>query len=510
MPKAMPTRRQFIKTTSAAALGALTLGMSSQGKPNLLFLWTDQQRPWTMAAYGNERIHTPNLNKLSGESFVFERTYVTQPVCTPSRSSVMTGLWPHTSGLTMNNIPLPDEIPCFPELIQDSGYRTAYMGKWHLGDEIFEQHGFQERKSSEEYQRYFRPHRPKDRKSDYWSFLKNLGYEPDEASGYFSRSFASNLPIEHCKPKFLEISACDFLRRCKNDPFILYVNFLEPHTPYNGPLNDEHPESEIQLPSNFKNVPGENDPLRYRLIAKQIRERGYGKNDLKTEEGWRRIIRNYWGLVSQVDRSVGVILNTLEELGLAGNTIVVFTSDHGDMMGAHGLYAKSVMYEEASRVPLLMRIPWLGKSKQIITQPVSHIDLIPTLLNLFGKGLQQFILPGKSWIPMLEGDLSSKDPVFIEWNPSKDASETAASMPGFSQEQVAAAMSSSFRTVVSPDGWKLSLSDKDKNQLFNLNTDPGETSNLFGSPGSREVIVRLEKQIRKWQEKVKDTCILHQ
>ena len=502
------TRREFLKTTTAATLGGLSLGASSRKKPNLLFLWTDQQRPWTMAAYGNQRIHTPNLNKLSGESFVFERTYVTQPVCTPSRSSVLTGLWPHTSGLVTNNIPLPEEIPGFPELIRDSDYRTAYMGKWHLGDEIFAQHGFQEWKSSEEYQRYFRPHRPKDRKSDYWSFLKNLGYEPDETNGYFSRGFASKLPIEHCKPKFLEISACDFLRRCKNDPFILYVNFLEPHTPYHGPLNEEHPEADIQLPGNYSNVPGEEDPLRYRLIARQIREKGYSNHDLKTEEGWLGLIRKYWGLVSQVDRSVGAILNTLEELGLAEDTIVVFTSDHGDMMGAHGLYAKTVMYEESARVPLLMRVPWLGKAEQRISQPVSHIDLVPTLLELFGKDLQQFDLPGKSWCPMLQGDMSHKDPVYIEWNPSQDRSETTATMEGFSPEQVAEALSASIRTVVTPDGWKLCLSDKDKNQLFNLKSDPGETSNLYSSPGSKEVIAHLENLIREWQEKVKDTCKL--
>lgn len=509
MTRLTPTRREFLQTSSAAALGALGLAATSHSKPNLLFLWTDQQRPWTMAAYGNERIHTPNLNKLASESTVFEKAYVTQPVCTPSRSSVMTGLWPHTSGLTTNNIPLPDEIPCFPELLNDPGYRTAYMGKWHLGDEIFAQHGFQEWKSSEEYQRYFRPHRPKDRKSDYWSFLKELGYTPDEANGYFSRDFASNLPIDHCKPRFLENNACDFLRRCGKDPFILYVNFLEPHMPYHGPLDEEHPESDIVLPDNFRNVPGEEDPLRYRLIAAQTREKGYKGLDLKTEEGWRRLIRKYWGLVSQVDRSVGTILTTLEELGLADNTLVVYTSDHGDMMGAHGLYAKTVMYEESVRVPLLMRVPWLGRSQKRISSPVSHIDLVPTLLDLFGKDPVPSNLPGKSLVPVLKGDPPREDPVFIEWNPSKDPADTPAiTQEGYSQEQVAAARSASIRTVVSPDGWKLCLSDKDKNQLFNLGNDPGETHNLYASPESDEVISRLEKQIHVWQEKVQDTCQL--
>ena len=117
---------------------------SNADKPNLIFIWTDEQQPFTMSVYGNDRIKTPNLNKLAGESIVFKHAYVTQPVCTPSRSSTMTGLWPHTSGCVSNNIPLPENVPCLPELINDTDYRTAYFGKWHLGDEIYAQHGFEE------------------------------------------------------------------------------------------------------------------------------------------------------------------------------------------------------------------------------------------------------------------------------------------------------------------------------------------------------------------------------
>ena len=112
-------------------------------RPNLLFLFTDEQRADTMAAYGNSRIEMPNLNRLAEQSVVFDRAYVTQPVCTPSRSTIMTGLWPHTSGCTANNIALRDDTPCLPEMLRDD-YATAYHGKWHLGDEIFAQHGFDE------------------------------------------------------------------------------------------------------------------------------------------------------------------------------------------------------------------------------------------------------------------------------------------------------------------------------------------------------------------------------
>ncbi|MEK7995669.1 MAG: sulfatase-like hydrolase/transferase, partial [Planctomycetota bacterium] len=214
------SRRQFIKAAGAGMAGLTTgcVGASSKttgrkrDKPNLLFIWTDEQRADTMAAYGNNRIHTPNLNKLAAGSVVFKNAYVTQPVCTPNRSAVMTGLWPHTTGCTKNNVPLPAGVPCLPELLDDADYRTAYMGKWHLGDELFAQHGFEEWVSIEDgYGSGYSEGRDRNARSDYHHFLIEHGYQPD-GGGKFSRAFAARRPIEHCKPKFLEVRACDFLR----------------------------------------------------------------------------------------------------------------------------------------------------------------------------------------------------------------------------------------------------------------------------------------------------------
>ena len=223
-------RRDFLRTCAAASVSTAALGMrklsaggAKKRKPNLLFIWTDEQRADTMAVYGNRKIRVPNFNKLAAESIVFKNAYVTQPVCTPNRAAVMTGLWPHNSGLLTNNIPLPKETRCLNELIDDPDYRTAYMGKWHLGDEIFAQHGFEEWVSIEYYSRHYRKHRDKTKKSDYHYFLEGLGYKPDKGD-YFSRAFAARRPIEHCKPKFLETKACEFLRRHRSEPFILNIN----------------------------------------------------------------------------------------------------------------------------------------------------------------------------------------------------------------------------------------------------------------------------------------------
>ena len=490
MSPAIPSRRDFLKTGATFALGAPFIGRQKAMKPNLLFIWTDEQRADTLAVYGNQKIHAPNLNRLAGECVVFENAYVSQPVCTPSRATVMTGLWPHQTGCIANNVPLPKNAKCFPEILNDPDYRTGYFGKWHLGDEVFAQHGFQEWQSMEDgYRKYFGTDRDKDARSTYSQWLKELGYKPD-GKDEFSRGFCSRLPIEHCKPKFLELKACEFLQRYRREPFVLYVNFLEPHMPFSGPLNNEHDPSEVTLPANFNDPLEENEPLRYRKTRERYAKKGYDGLDLKTEADWRRLIARYWGLVTQVDRSVGAILKTLDGLGLAENTIVVYTSDHGDMMGSHRLLAKTVMYEEAVRVPWLMRIPKLGRRQQVVKGRFSQIDLVPTLLDLMGRRADG-ALPGQSLVPLIRGGKVAEDHAFIEWNRHRAGSETEDS-------------DDSVRTVIAPDGWKLCLSDKDKSQLFNLNKDPGETTNLFYSGEHRGVIKKLADRIFAWQKKVGD------
>lgn len=503
------TRRTFLASAAAAAVAAhaAPAAKPARRKPNLLFLWTDEQRPDTIDVYGNRRIQTPNLSRLASESVVFRNAYVSQPVCTPSRSTVMTGLWPHQNGLTQNNVALPENIRTLPEIVNDTDYRTGYFGKWHLGDEIFAQHGFEEWRSIEDmYWRFYREGRDASRVSDYSQWLKGLGLKPDGERGDFGRAFAAQLPIEQCKPKFLELEACDFLRRHKDEPFMLYVNFLEPHMPFYGPLNELHKPEDVELPANFNDPLEENEPLSYRLRSGKYVDGAYSDRfDLNTEAGWRRLIANYWGLVSQVDRSVGAILTTLEELGLAEDTIVVFTSDHGDMMGSHKLVEKGYTYQEAMRVPWMIRYPKEGRKQHIVDGHVSHIDLVPTVLELMGKECPAE-LPGKSLLPLIKDGTPAGDPVFVEWN--APAAMPDGPNPGGAKRDPNNLQGPSFRTVIAPDGWKMSLSDRDRNQLYNLSEDPGETTNVFDRTEHKPVIDRLSALIHEWQTKTGDTLSL--
>lgn len=512
------TRRAFIQasTLAVAAAAGVTACTGRATKPNVLFLWTDEQKPDTMSVYGNPRIHTPNLNTLAGESAVFKRTYCTQPVCTPARASVLTGFWPHQTGCLHNNIPLPEDMKTFPEILDDPDYATGYMGKWHLGDEVFAQHGFQEWVAIEDgYIPYYSEGRSHDARSAYHQWLQDLGYAPDRPSGIFSREFAARLPFDHCKPEFLANQACDFLRRHRGEPFVLHVNYLEPHMPFFGPLDDKHAPHEVPLPASLDDPLDESEPLRNRIFRQWYYLNGWDGEPLRTRADWQRMIAKYWGLVAQVDHSAGRILQTLEDLGLAENTIVVYTSDHGDMMGAHRLFTKTFSHEESSRVPLLIRYPRKSRRQIVVEDPVSQIDLNHTLLDMMGSLNVDFGGPGKSLAPKIEGASHPPGNVFVQWNrffQNLEARCRPEALEPFqtwlretaSQEEIGRAMRSQWRAVVSPDGWKLSLAQGDKSQLYHLREDPHECTNLFEHKEYAGVIARLRSDIHAWQESVGD------
>ena len=383
----------------------------TQREFNLVMFLPDQQRADTLACYGNPKVHAVNLNKLASESVVFDRAYVTQPVCSPSRASLMTGQWPHMTGCTNNGFTLDRRLATLPELIGDN-YHAGYVGKWHLREEPPTKRGFHEWVSVEGI-------------SDYSKFLVEHGLKPDHEKGGFSAVTVSNLPLALSRPKFLEHHACEFIRRNRKRPFILVVAFVEPHAPYNGPFNDEHPISEVEIdPAPSVSPSEEHLPLRYRLLREwEIDEATRDKSGVVrqfrygiTPDEYRRLKQKYLGLITLVDLSIGAILACLDQNGLADRTIIAHTSDHGDLLGAHGIFGKGVMFEQAVRVPYLIKVP--GQKPHMIRQPVSHIDFLPTLMELLHRPTASQLV-GKSLVPLMRGEATQASDVFIEWNPYK-------------------------------------------------------------------------------------------
>ncbi len=490
-------------------------------QPNLLFLFTDEQAAGTMAAYGNTAIETPHLDRLASQSVVFDRAYVTQSVCTPSRSTLMTGLYPHTNGCTENNRRLPVDVPCLPELGDFTDYATAYHGKWHLGDEIFAQHGFDEWISIDDgYRGYYREGRDPQAHSTYHEWLVEQGFEPDVVGpdGYrsFSRGFCARLPEEYSKPLYLGNEASRFIRQNRHRPFALVVNFFEPHMPYFGPRDAQYDPADVTLPPNFYCIPDESNPLKTRLYHEGYYAHGHSGLPLKTEDDWRRMIANYWGLVSLVDTHTGRILDTLRDCGLEQDTIVVYTSDHGDMMGSHRLLAKCTQFDEAATVPLLVRIPGIAEGGRHVTHPVSQVDLVPTLLDAMGQNVPAG-LQGASMLPCLtgQGDLVHKD-VIVEWNGYNngfgDVLGQASVLPEWqrlaSKQEIITALGDPVRTIITPDGWKFNWSSIGEDELYHLADDPQETRNVAGEPQHRTLVQDLKRRIREWQVRTGDAAEL--
>jgi arylsulfatase A-like enzyme len=392
-------------------------------------------------------------------------------------------------------VPLDRRFRVFPELMQEQDYRTAYIGKWHLGEDGPVGRGFQHWVSTDDH-------------GDYTNFLVSNGVAPNKPNGGISEVAISNLPMELSRPKFLEKHACDFIEKHQREPFILVVAFVEPHSPYNGPLNDANPLDEVELDATATLPEREDIPLRYRLMREwQQGEALLDRERLPmqlffgiTPDEYRSIKQRYLGLVTLVDQSIGAILGCLERCALRDDTVVVHTSDHGDSLGAHHLFGKETMFEEATRVPWLIRLPGQTRSK-IISQPVSHIDFVPTVLDLLGQSHHPQCA-GKSLLPLVHDETAPPQNVFLEWAPNRTKVKKGSRLAR--RRMIKRAVEESTRTLVSADGWKLCLRDQDLNELYSLNEDPFEMRNLYSDAEYASVVSRFTREIYRWQDATND------
>lgn len=488
-------------------------------RPNVIVILSDQQRADTLRCYGNDWMQTPGLNSLASRSFVFDNAYVTQPVCTPARASLLTGLYPHTAGPIVNKMALPTNVPTIAELVSDE-YLCGYFGKWHLGDDVIPQHGFAVWVSAEDGHRVEYSRREfLYRFSDYHQHLVQHGFEPDhEVAGarIFSAGRRAELPEEHQMALFLGNQAADFIKRNRDRPFLMYVSTFEPHPPYTGPLNALYDAAKLPVGPAFLKYPegaslyNRSRSAYYMQFMKDgvepgpdeyIHDAAAGHN-LRTELDWRRLRAQYLANITLVDSMAARIMAALEEAGIADDTIVVFSSEHGEMAGDHGLLEKRSFYEEASRVPLLMRVPWLNDKEAHVGGSAGHIDLVPTLLELMGEEVPRH-LQGKSLGPVLRRTESLEDnPVFIQWNgvgsvPDRHLGNTTINLMN----------AMPWRSIVHRR-WKLNLCAADQGELFDLNADPHEMHNLFNDPARRDLVRELGARIRLWQQETGDVAPL--
>lgn len=383
-----------------ALLVSLTLSATSLAaeRPNILLILPDQMRATAMGCMGNAEVQTPHIDRLAETGTLFRRTYANTPVCCPARAILLTGTYPHVNGMIANDLRLRETEITLAEILQGAGYRTGFVGKWHL-DGGLRDPGFV-------------PPGPRRQGFDFWA-----GYECHHK--HFQPTYFRDTPEMITVQKFEPEASCDFAveflkSQPKDRPFFLTVQMGPPHDPYGAP--DEYmrrylPER-ITPPANW--VPGsEKSPP------------GRAANPLNrfVPLGGLEEIAAYYAAISALDDQVGRLMKTLADAGLDENTIVLFTSDHGDMLGSHGMRRKRKPHDESARVPGILRWPAKIPRGQKVDTLFSHVDMSPTLLGLAGidvpKNMQGADLSRVALGQTTAGPQAVLLQIFVPYNPDQ-------------------------------------------------------------------------------------------
>ncbi len=346
------TRRAFLETTTIAGAGVMLKtaagGISNvevQRKPNIVYIFSDQQRAKATGYDGNPDVITPNLDKLAGESINFRNTISVCPVCTPYRASLMTGRYPTTTGMFLNDLHLPTNELCIPEIFRNAGYDTAYIGKWHLDGYGRDTYIPPERRQGWSYWKVAECDHNNHR-SHYYTEASNERRYWEGYDAFAQTKDAQQYILDHS----------DTVK-----PFLLMVSYGPPH-----PASPEAPEAYSAL-----------------YTQEQIALPPNVPRDKQAEA--RRHLHHYYAHCTAIDHCAGQLIQTIKDAGIEEDTIFVFTSDHGGMLLSHGLpYEwKQVAWDESARVPFLLRYPAVhANDGRVIETPLNTPDILPTLLGL--------------------------------------------------------------------------------------------------------------------------------
>ncbi|MBD2841889.1 sulfatase family protein [Erythrobacter rubeus] len=432
------------------------------GRPNILLIMTDQHRADHTGFGGNRVVQTPHLDGLAARGTVFDKAYVANPICMPNRASIMTGLMPSAHGSTMNGISLDWGARTFARSAREAGYRTALIGKSHLqimndvpeatrrvlGDDPLEDgmaaswpEGWDALEDMDAW-RAGEVEVPSDFygfdhvgltifhsdlcSGHYYRWLLDKGVDPEtlqgpkvaRESGFETQQvWHTSTPEELYPTTYVAEEACAFLdtQRESDDPFLLKVSFPDPHHPFTPPGKywDMYSPEDIELPATFFDDHAKS-PSFIRLLAS---ERGDGAHLMMpfspTEAQFKRMAAAEYGMITMIDDAVGIILGKLEEMGVADDTIVIFTSDHGDMFGDHGLMLKVGMhYEGCIRVPLVVAGPGIAAGRTDAL--ASSTDIAATIMAMTGNR-PSYNMTGRDLTPILaDHDARVRDSILIE------------------------------------------------------------------------------------------------
>ena len=443
---------------------------ASAPAPNFLIIMTDEHGPMFSGTHGHPLVETPNMDRLAKSGVTFDNAYCNHPICVPSRASFMTGRYSHHIGVWDNATPLALDALTWPYLLRAHGYDAVLAGKMHLigPDQL---HGFREQLAVDLHAQLRLGVYPWD------EAIRPIEPPPradlvTQAGPGTTRAIAADDQAEAAALAYL----CDPARKAQ--PFALCVGFIAPHFPLIVPepyFSRYYPER-CDLPTRPASGNAEVTPATRRLQV------AYGYLD-HTEEEIRRARAAYYGLVSYVDDKIGRLLDCLGACDLAENTVVMHTSDHGEMLGAHDLWGKSCFYEESARIPLQIAGPGIAVGRRV-REAVSLVDVGATILDLAGFSAEarasgQF--DGQTLRPALGVEPGAlNDEVFAEYT---------------------ARGTDRGRAMLRTSRWKLCYGhgEPPEVELYDLEADPHEFNNLAGQPASRDVQADLLARLfREW------------
>ncbi|MBN8624808.1 MAG: sulfatase [Planctomycetes bacterium] len=462
-------------------------GTAAEGRPNVLFLISDDLNNF-LGCYGDPRARTPNLDKLAARGVRFDKAYCSFPLCGPSRNSLLTGLYPNSTGIHANQQIFRQTIPAqqsLPQAFRLAGYFAARIGKlYHYN--VPKSIGTNGHDDPGSWEMEINP-----------AGVDRLEEEPQIFSltpGQYGGSlswFASPKPDRFHTDALMADDAAWVLKRCaerKDRPFFLAVGFFRPHTPYVAPKDPYYgyyPESEMPV---VQGVADDQADLPKAALGSYKPDQDKLTDDLR-----RQCVQAYYASISFMDAQVGRVLAALEENGLAENTIVVFTSDHGYHMGEHGLWQKMSLFEESSRVPLLIAAPGMAKAGSVAAAPVSHVDLFPTLAELCNVSAPKN-LQGQSLVPMLKDPENEKG---RDW-----ALTQVVRGGGLGRATVTRDVGSEgnryFGYTLRTPRWRYTEWDEGRQgrELYDHSADAKELKNLADDPAHAATIAELASQLK--------------
>lgn len=459
---------------------------SAAQKPNILFIMVDEMRWDVMSCAGHTLVKTPNLDRLAREGTRFSTAYTCSAVCSPARYSFFTSRYAHVHGALTNGVLPRENQLLLPTLLKHYGYQTAISGKLH-----------------------FTPFRADFDFDYFWSFAGEgpgkLQRWPDYLSEKLgpqgarfvpgSRPYANDplggdiaklaYPKEDYQTFWITDRAVDFLhQRQAEKPFFLFVSYLDPHSPSHLPEPYWSMAAEMKVPA--PKIPEE--VKKERPEAVKTNARGGGRHLIDDEEMARAMTANYYATIRMVDDNVGRLLDQLRAAGLADSTIVVFTADHGNMLGDHGRWFKGVAYEGSSRIPLLMKsaanISSAGAFNRgkVIPEIVENVDVMPTLLDMAGLELPEQGIQGKSMVGLVSGtDQNWKNRAF--------------------EERGSIMIRTPQYKLIKNDPKELRRGGGEY-ELYDLVKDPKEEHDLAALPAYAKTIEELKGQLDAWHNDV--------